>query len=126
MSDVRARLAATLRDHQRRIDCNHPGYGRCYCGFDPDSDGCLQPWEFQAEHIVDVLLALPGVAIVELPTETWPNNSGVGFGQEVMTYKGRVLVGTDLDLSADYARTLASTLLAAAAFAQQDAQIGTP
>jgi hypothetical protein len=33
-----ARIAAILREHARRVDFNHPAYGLCRCGFDPDGD----------------------------------------------------------------------------------------
>lgn len=93
MSDLRARLTDALRERF--------------------------PWMDYEGDVADVLLSLPGIAIVELPTESWPNDLGVSVGCEVMaSNSGHVWVGTDLDLSAEYARTLAAALLAAAAVAE--------
>lgn len=96
MTEVRARIAEVL---QPLVDDDH--------------------W---ADHMADVLLALPDIRVVVLPSESWPCLHGRSFGTDVHTYKDRVLVGHDLDISPDYARALAAALLAAADAAEQAAK----
>lgn len=80
----------------------------------------LEPWDELTEAGRDyyrgaarAVCVVPGVAVVELP-ESWPIHRGRSFGLDVCTYRDRVCVGTALDLNADYARSLAAALLAAA------------
>lgn len=109
MSDVRVRLAEALRGHQRNPYGQHDGWWECSCSTDEPHT---------PEHLADVLLSLEGVAIVALPEPTGTHNSGLCFDKEVRTYKDRVLIDTDYDISIGYARALAAALLAAAAAAE--------
>lgn len=52
---IRARIAAVVEKHQRRIDFNHPSYGKCYCGFNPEQDDNKHPWEAQAAHLANAV-----------------------------------------------------------------------
>jgi len=88
MSDVRALLSAALHDNGLHSE--------------------------DAAEVADALLARSDLAVVALPSESWPSLHGRSFGTDVHTYKDRVLVGTDLDLNADYSRALAAALLVAA------------
>lgn len=99
------RLTAALAQHQRHEWGQHDGWWECTCDRN-------QP--YTPDHLADVITSLEGVAVVETPTESWEQLHGRSFGTEVSTYKDRVLIGCDLDISADYARQLAAALLAAA------------
>ena len=108
MSDIRATLAEALRDqHAMAYDEDAAMYW-CDCG---KAAGDYRDW---AEHVADVLLSLEGVAIVAVSEQTGTTNHGLCFGMEVMTYRDRVLIGTEYDISTGYARELAAALLAAA------------
>jgi len=66
MSDVRARLAAALRGHQRNPYGQHDGWWECSCSTDEPHT---------PEHLANALLSLEGVAIVALPEPVgsrWP------------------------------------------------------
>lgn len=63
MSGIEERMDAVLRAHQRRIDCNHPAWGQCYCGFNPEADDDLMPHEAQAAHVASVLVAELGLTV---------------------------------------------------------------
>lgn len=58
MISVRQIIADVLEQHKPRIDYNHPGYGKCRCGYDPegwDADGNDTPaWH---DHVADYLMA---------------------------------------------------------------------
>ena len=58
---IERRIAEILRDHQRRIDFNHPAYGQCQCGFNPEEDEELYPHEMQANHVAEVLVSKLGL-----------------------------------------------------------------
>jgi hypothetical protein len=63
MTDIRTRLADALRQHYFWWP-NHSSIGmqaHCQCGERP------RDWSYWADHGADVLLSLPGIAIVELP-----------------------------------------------------------
>lgn len=107
MTDIRAQLSDALRDH--RFERWSPeSFSRCACGqrFEwPRSD--------HPEHLADVLLSLPGIAIVELPV-------GVGWAAEDWSAKPLqrdrpfIRVGVESPLFPDGAREFAAALLAAA------------
>lgn len=70
---VRDQLATALREHFQMHRKNHPEEwvcGGCYADF----HNC----RFHEQHLADVLLALPGIAIVELP-EGIANHSGCSW-----------------------------------------------
>jgi hypothetical protein len=84
VTDIRARLADALR-----------GTDRYLSGSDPD-------------QLADVLLSLPGIAIVELPE---PNTIAVAAGDLV---EFRIVGGDSVLYQPDGARRVAAALLAAA------------
>lgn len=98
MSDLRTRLADAL---QRELD-EH--------GYEDDDEKRGQV----AHHFADVLLSLPGIAIVELPDVP---NMGVGIGLGVWQ-------GTEL--FPQKARELAVELLAAANAAERKGGLSDP
>ena len=53
----------TLKAHARRVDYNHPAYGKCRCGVDPDD---LPDEETHADHL---LAALRGAGYEIVTTE---------------------------------------------------------
>jgi hypothetical protein len=65
MSDVRARLGNALREHRPLRQQDKCVCGSEFIGFD--------------EHRADVLLSLPGIAIVQLPA---PDSDGEWDGQD--------------------------------------------
>lgn len=120
MSDLPAYLAETLKRHQF-WHANHSSIGsnaHCLCGLRPRDQS---EW---ANHLADVLLSLPGIAIVELPEarpdwhgglSAWP--AGGRDGQvTIRKTDGRIgatSVSNPLASPRD-ARTYAAALLAAA------------
>lgn len=123
-TDVRARLAEALGAHGINRYGQHDGWWECLC--DPD-----QP--FSPEHLVDVILAAPGVTTIALPEPTstreddeddesahrlgwWQNGSPYyitqwGYPNEVqIAYDGEALE----PINVSEARFLAAALLAAA------------
>lgn len=70
MSDIRARIADALREHQF-YPCTDETPGGCIgatCTWHGDW------WPQWWNHLADVLLSLPGIAIVELP-EPYPDET---------------------------------------------------
>ena len=72
----------------------------------------------------DAILAIPGVAVVELPepaeaVRCWPALVG-GEPESVYLAQGEVIVSGGLRLYADEARDLAAALLAAAEYAERE------
>lgn len=73
MSDLRARLADALREHYLWDEFNNTDgrRARCRCDLTNPSitngvpDGGWMPFEDYATHVADVLLSLPGIAIVD-------------------------------------------------------------
>ena len=57
MSDLRTRIAAVQQAHHIRIDPNHPAYGYCMCGFNPDADEDDFWWVAHAKHVADAVIA---------------------------------------------------------------------
>lgn len=125
MSDVRAKLAEALRDQHAMAYDDDAAMYYCDCGM---ATGDYRVW---ADHMVDVLLSLEGVAIVALPPpdstryegdEHEPQDRlcwGPGDDFEVSVWdRGEVqrhgYGWGDLEpLSVNEARTIASWLLAA-------------
>jgi hypothetical protein len=104
MTDIRARLTDALREHA----------------------SWAVPMRDDAERIADVLLSLPGIAIVELP-EPLPGRAGAEmprweFGGAVIQSRHPWvhLDGRALDVAET--RALATRLLAAANAAEEDAK----
>lgn len=125
MSDVRARLAAALRGHQRNPYGQHDGWWECSCSTDEPHT---------PEHLADVLLSLEGVAIVALPEpeatgsgqggefDAWwgrypdndPHHAPRWAGYDVWAEHGKVHTSAIHEHTPDQARALAAVLLAAA------------
>ena len=55
--DLRTRIAAVQQAHHIRIDPNHPAYGYCMCGFNPDADEDDFWWVAHAKHVADAVIA---------------------------------------------------------------------
>jgi hypothetical protein len=75
-------------------------------------------WQANAEHLADAILAIPGIAVVELPEPArvgrfrcWPALVG-GEPESVYRAGDEVVVSGGLRLYADEARDLAAALLA--------------
>lgn len=56
MSDLRTRIAAVHQAHHLRIDPNHPAYGYCMCGYNPDADEDDFWWVAHAKHVADAVI----------------------------------------------------------------------
>lgn len=123
MADIRTNLARLLYQHQEGTTSNlDTGNEECRCGFQGDV-----VWRY---HLVDVLLSLPGIAIVELPEDDacWTIDDVCN----VSVYRGElgivlrpgeygvelINVGLDLVMVPAESRQLAAALLAAAAAAE--------
>lgn len=77
-----------------------------------------------AQHLADAILAIPGIAVVELPepaeaVRCWPVVVG-GEPESVYLAQGEVVVSGGLRLYTDEARDLAAALLAAADYAERN------
>lgn len=59
--DLRTRIAAVQQAHHIRIDPNHPAYGYCMCGFNPDADEDDFWWVAHAKHLADAVIAELGL-----------------------------------------------------------------
>ena len=75
-------------------------------------------------YITDAILAIPGIAVVELPepaeaVRCWPALVG-GEPESVYLAQGEVIVSGGLRVYVDEARNLAAALLAAADLAERD------
>lgn len=124
MPDLRARLVALLYEHQEGATANlNLGRDECRCG-----EQGMQGWR---EHFADVVLALPGVAVVELPEQTnipadwtlckaaWPTGGPYG-PVSLWPSPSRALDPDEIAMPGgdwipvDEARALAAALLAAA------------
>lgn len=124
MSDnVRADLATALRAHFFWW-ANHSSIGsesHCRCGERP------RDWSHWADHAADVLLSVPGIAIIELPAynEEYECFSGGGYPcngdpEHVCGAKGgMVRAGLPQYMPPSIARSVAAALLAAADAAEQ-------
>lgn len=118
---LRDRIAAVQQAHIFRIT-------ECSCGY-------RFPWEKSTEwreraerewarHVADAILAIPGIAVVELPepaeaVRCWPALVG-GEPESVYLAQGEVIVSGGLRVYVDEARNLAAALLAAADLAERD------
>jgi hypothetical protein len=108
MSDVRARLTDALLEHPSTED-------GCRCG-----DEHLA-YDYWARHVADVLLSLPGLAIVELPK---PRRSGAWTifataDPYIASSCERQVDDRDQFITPSEARRRAAALLAAANAAEQ-------
>lgn len=119
MTDVRARFAEVLQEHR-----SMSSYGG---GVICTARGCMWKWSPSGsieQHQTDVLLSLPGIAIVELPEQNpvqpeWPvltwdvlDHSLVYVEDGLINHDARFHDSSD-------ARALAAALLAAANAAEQ-------
>lgn len=109
MTDLRTRLVDALREHRaRRPKCITCSYGH-------ESD----------RHLIDVLLSLPGIAIVELPEAIpkgltdWPDDASFPVGEMSVRVLGHSVRWGDSKYPTGYARSLAAALLAAANAAEK-------
>jgi hypothetical protein len=116
--DLRTLLSDALRGHA------FDGCDYCFCGY-RTGQGYSAAW---AEHAVDALLSLPGIAITQLPTPDDDHHDGIAFwwqSADVGVSDGMVLAkfdpGTEsLWFYPELARDIAGALLAAAAAAEAD------
>jgi hypothetical protein len=53
---LRTRIAAVQQAHHLRIDPNHPAYGYCMCGYNPDADEDDYWWVAHAKHVADAVI----------------------------------------------------------------------
>ena len=95
----------------------------CTCGWEWEGYGLWK--DSYASHVADAILALPGIAVVELPepaaaVRCWPVLVGGEPESLYLTPDGEVVVSGSLRLYADEARDLAAALLAAAEYAERD------
>lgn len=125
VSDIRTRLADALADHNSI--CDGHTTTECWCGEREPVHGNGIEW---AEHVADVLLSLPGIAIVELPPETitptgwgddclgaWP--AAPGEDPVSAWPKGKIAMSGGDFISVPDAHALAAALLAAAQAAEK-------
>lgn len=102
-----------------------PSRWKCECG----GEGPLPPfekhkaeeavWQTNAEHIADAILAIPGIAVVELPSfDSIEDDFGV-VDNKVRHYLPSGF-GAYREYRLDEARDLAAALLAAADYAERD------
>ena len=116
--------ADIIAAHQRRTDYNHPAYGLCHCGFDPegfDADGKDNPG--MGEHVLAVLKAA-GWEVVQLPEPTrHTDNTAQWDGMYWSVIRNVGVVISDVahlqSFDPDEARSLAAALLAAANAAEE-------
>ena len=110
MSELRQRLADALREHLYEWDEDHWHCAKCEIPVTGTED-----W---AVHVADVLLSLPGIAIVELPEPMNLSRSDSTFPHDIVAYPGGVM-DCDCDLKPSDARSIAAVLLAAANKAEE-------
>ena len=127
---LRDRIAAAIAAHEPVTDYSGAD-GECIeCDLNPrwpDSEAPTGPtagWKRHATHLADAILAIPGVAVVELPepaeaVRCWPALVG-GEPESVYLAQGEVIVSGGLRVYVDEARDLAAALLAAADYAERD------
>lgn len=125
MSDIRARLTEALRQHQF-WEANHASIGHeahCRCGERPLN------WVYWTSHLADMLLSLPGIAIVDLPPVTIQRDTysswlftDAGGEVESVTWPAaddEIAVSGIGSYTVSEARIFAAALLAAANAAEQ-------
>lgn len=118
-NNLRARLEKTLYDHRWYANRDRPSFGRCACHWNDDSE-CPDEIDYcqYRAHVADVLLSLPGIAIIELP-------AGVEWAGEDWSAKPLqrdrpfIRAAVESPLFPDGARAFAAALLAAANAAEQ-------
>ena len=115
---LRDRIVQVQAEHVEGQLTNYDAAGREECGCGHQGNATYR------EHLADAILAIPGVAVVELPepaeaVRCWPALVG-GEPESVYLAQGEVIVSGGLRLYADEARDLAAALLAAADYAERD------
>jgi hypothetical protein len=125
--NLREKLRSEVRRHRFMVTGCSDQPMCCSC-----QEGCCdgQGWmltmtpDEHLDHIADAILALPGIAVVELPEPSgavrcWPALVG-GEPESVYRAGDEVVVSGGLRLYVDEARDLAAALLAAADYAERD------
>ena len=127
---LRDRIAAAIAAHEPVTDYSGAD-GECIeCDLNPrwpDSEAPTGPtagWKRHATHLADAILAIPGIAVVELPepagaVRCWPALVG-GEPESIYRAGDEVVVSGGLRLYVDEARDLAAALLAAADYAERE------
>lgn len=115
---LRDRIVQVQAEHVEGQLTNYDAAGREECGCGHQGNATYR------EHLADAILALPGVAVVELPepaqaVRCWPALVG-GEPESVYLAQGEVIVSGGLRVYVDEARDLAAALLAAADYAERD------
>lgn len=121
-------MTDTLRDRIVRVQAEHvegqltnydTGREECGCG--------RQGSATYREHLADAILALPGIAVVELPGPDDGRDDWLDAVVRTGLPKGcprsvdvELDPGTVIGLSVEYARDLAAALLAAADYAERE------
>ena len=122
-------MTDTLRDRISQIQAEHidgqltnydAGREECGCGHQGNAT--------YREHLADAILAIPGIAVVELPepsefADMWLH--GDVWAASPSTHPGipvalEIDPGSPVYFSVEYARDLAAALLAAADYAERD------
>ena len=125
----RRMMTDTLRDRISQIQAEHidgqltnydAGREECGCGHQGNAT--------YREHLADAILAIPGIAVVELPepsefADMWLH--GDVWAASPSTHPGipvalEIDPGSPVYFSVEYARDLAAALLAAADYAERD------
>jgi len=98
----------------------------CDCGWVGDTDYCSE----QERHVADAILAIPGIAVVELPepsefADMWLHGD-VHVASPCTHPRSPVALeidpGSPVWISTEYARDLAAALLAAADYAEKESK----
>lgn len=89
--DLRTRIAAVQQAHHIRIDPNHPAYGYCMCGFNPDADEDDFWWVAHAKHVADAVIS------VVQPLLEAEYNRGYDEGVDWLHDESRWIKGEDTD-----------------------------
>ena len=128
MSDtLREKLRREVRRHRFMVTGCSDQSMCCSC-----QEGCCdeQGWmltmtpDEHLDHIADAILAIPGIAVVELPEPAeagrcWPVLVG-GEPESLYLSQGEIVISGNLRLYTDEATSLAAALLAAADYAERE------
>lgn len=117
MSELRDRIAEALYENSvRELGFGLPDHkGRTAVPWDRLPEGAKESWYPR----VDAILAIPGIAVVELPEPHRSPPMPFWNGGEIRT-DGRLVVMGDYSLTVSSARIIAADLLAAADYAERD------
>lgn len=117
---LRDRIVQVQAEHVEGQLTNYDAAGREECGCGHQGNATYR------EHLADAILAIPGIAVVELPEPArvgrfrcWPALVG-GEPESIYRAGDEVVVSGGLRLYADEARDLAAALLAAAEYAERE------